>query len=86
MARVKILRAWKGPLEAGQVVQTCASDSVTFYGDGFVPTAGATLIIYADSGEPYFLNACSWTRDMAGAEREVRALDRLAKRRNRRGE
>lgn len=80
-ARLKVLQVWKGPLEADQIVQTSAEGSVTFIGDGFVPATGTTLLVYAVSDEPYFLNICSRTRDLDSAKREVRLLNRLAKKR-----
>lgn len=79
VARVKVLQAWKGPIEVGQIVETSAVESGDLIGDGIVPVAGTALLVYAKAGPPWFLHTCSRTRGLDSGTGDIPELNRLSK-------
>ena len=78
-AKVRVLQVWKGDMAVGQVVETTASESVTFVGDGVVPEPGTALLIYTSSRQPYLLHACSRTRELDSATGDIPLLNKFSK-------
>lgn len=79
IAKVRVLQVWKGGMEVGQVVETTASDSVTFMGDGVIPRPGTALLIYSSTEQPHLLHTCSRTRELDFATGDIPLLNKLSK-------
>ncbi|WP_290887254.1 hypothetical protein [Arenimonas sp.] len=79
IAKVSVLQVWKGEIEVGQVVETTASDSVYFMGDGVIPLPGTALLIYSPSELPQFLHVCSRTRQLDYATGDIPLLNNFSK-------
>ena len=78
-AKVRVLQVWKGDMDVGEVVETTASESVTFMGDGVVPVPGTALLIYTSSKQPYLLHTCSRTRELDSATGDILLLNKFSK-------
>ena len=78
-AKVRVLQVWKGDMAVGQILETTASESVTFMGDGVVPEPGTALLIYTSSKQPYLLHTCSRTRELDSATGDIPLLNKLSK-------
>lgn len=79
LARLRVLKVWKGSLAPGDIATSSADDDVGFISGGYVPLLGSTVLIYGNGPQPFVLGSCSRNAPLEQADRDVRLLDRLAK-------
>jgi hypothetical protein len=72
-AKIKILKAWKGPKKAGEILET--STTTACCECGYRIAVGQRLLIYAWDKEPVSLSICSRTSPLGFGSPDVAVLD-----------